>query len=568
MFALTKSVAIIALVPALLGGALAAQEATKYDAAWNAWYLGDLEQARRLAEELAAADPNDAMAQVLLGHVLDSQGEETADSVLEKAVELGFSDAAVLKLAGDLHASRFGQWVNTENDYLAAAARSEAERLYLRWAEVAPASVLPIQRLAWLRKAAGDADGAIGMLQAAIALDPMADEPHAELWSYLGDALSYDRLASFYEGLSFGELSAAARCRCRNYQGQLLAAKADKLRLDAAAAATRPEALDLLERTRSALAAALLCFEKAALLHPEFAADAARYAAFHRVGIVRVFGEMDDFGAALRAAEEARAAIEAAHAAGSEAMRRDVANLGDALYLAAGGEGGGAERMRALCEFWRWATALVADDPSWWNNYALFARDAGAYQESYQAYCRCIELAPDDVRYVNDTGLILLYHLDTDLARAEELFQQAIALGEAQYAAARQDPEQEAYLRSALGDAMLNLGVLYTKEERFAEAEQAFARLRDFDGGRLDLQISVLQLALARRDIDFLKRSVEEAAGALEKAPADRDALSDLRRLKLFLEQAAPENDDLAELLRRVDALLGAAAEPEDSGAE
>jgi tetratricopeptide (TPR) repeat protein len=76
---------------------------------------------------------------------------------------------------------------------------------------------------------------------------------------------------------------------------------------------------------------------------------------------------------------------------------------------------------------------------------------------------RCIELAPDNARYVNDTGLILLYHLERDLDRAEELFRRAIALGRADYdnPFADETVKEESFL--AFTDAMLNLATLHLR---------------------------------------------------------------------------------------------------------
>ena len=78
-------------------------------------------------------------------------------------------------------------------------------------------------------------------------------------------------------------------------------------------------------------------------------------------------------------------------------------------------------------------------------------------QRSWEAYERAAALAPDDVRIVNDAGLIMTYYLRTDAERARELLLQSIAAGEEQRAWS--DPESD--LNEAWGDAHQNLAVLY-----------------------------------------------------------------------------------------------------------
>ena len=252
------------------------QDGTKYAAALNAWYLENYEEARSLAEELVAADPQDAMAQAVLGQVLDSMEDEAADDALARAIEFGFNDVAVLTMVGDLYATRFAALLNTDLSYLAPTARGEAERLYERWAELEPSSALPVQRLAWLCRVA-ERPRAKGLLFAAIAIDPLADPPHGELWSYLGKDLEHDELAAFYEGLAHGDDSPEARGRCRNYQGQVLKTKAELRRFEARQAGQlgrTAERLSKLEAARQAYKAAIPCIEASAEIDPNLAAGA------------------------------------------------------------------------------------------------------------------------------------------------------------------------------------------------------------------------------------------------------------------------------------------------------
>ncbi len=105
------------------------------------------------------------------------------------------------------------------------------------------------------------------------------------------------------------------------------------------------------------------------------------------------------------------------------------------------------------------------DSAGLWNNYGLLCRDTGEYAESYRAYNRSIEIDDSDPRVVNDTALILHYHLLDEIEgaydRAHGLYEKAIALAEAEMATLGQmDIERRAYISEALRDARNNLSKL------------------------------------------------------------------------------------------------------------
>ncbi|MFT7540007.1 MAG: tetratricopeptide (TPR) repeat protein [Gammaproteobacteria bacterium] len=86
-------------------------------------------------------------------------------------------------------------------------------------------------------------------------------------------------------------------------------------------------------------------------------------------------------------------------------------------------------------------------------------------QLSWEGYQLAAELAPDDVRIVNDAGLVLVYYLHERLDLAEELLLRASVMGEEQMAAgADLDETQRFEIANAWGDAYQNLGVLYANE--------------------------------------------------------------------------------------------------------
>ena len=91
----------------------------------------------------------------------------------------------------------------------------------------------------------------------------------------------------------------------------------------------------------------------------------------------------------------------------------------------------------------------------------LEERSRQLFETSYTAYLRASELAPEDVRVVNDTALIAVYHLGRDLDRAEDYLLRCVKMGEAQLEMRELDDEARRELTEAWGDAHQNLGVLY-----------------------------------------------------------------------------------------------------------
>lgn len=469
---------------------------------------GDSDQAQTIAEKWVADEPGSGTARLYLGFCFEQRGDGKADREFERALELAPTDAELTLQIADVYATRYADMVGAGVNEGAAAERARAEELYAKLAVLQGNSMTALPRIAWLKRTGGDVAGAKAVLFSAIALDPMIDTVHFDLWSLLGSGLEYDELASFYDGLAAANLSPVARARCRSFQGQVLINKALAYRGNANTASQAGDStahLTALEAARTAYIEALPCFDRAVAAHPE-GADAPRREQLRAlVGIVEVLGERNDFGAARLAAADARAAIDPLLRATPDdvTLQLEADNVSYALFVAAGGEANRdanyATRMAAIHDLWVWATSIVTNRADWWNNLGFFAREAAKYEESYAAYAKCIELAPDNVRYVNDTALILLYHLHRDLDEAERLLVRAVALGDAQYPTVKDDPAAEADMRSAWGDAMLNHGKLLTELDRFDEAAAAFDKLAAFDPERSDLARERETLDLKRR---------------------------------------------------------------------
>jgi hypothetical protein len=81
-------------------------------------------------------------------------------------------------------------------------------------------------------------------------------------------------------------------------------------------------------------------------------------------------------------------------------------------------------------------------------------------RRSADAYRKASALAPDDVRIKNDTALILMYYLHTEIDSAKAMLLRCIELGAEQIQDETLDADATFNLKSAWGDAHQNLGVL------------------------------------------------------------------------------------------------------------
>lgn len=188
-----------------------------------------------------------------------------------------------------------------------------------------------------------------------------------------------------------------------------------------------------------------------------------------------------------------------------EALRQDrsLKDKPDGLGMTAkqglgvvGSEYISASEFEKGLELFKTLHEIDSEDFDWANNYAFLCREAGSaletagkkdaaharFEESYSAYEKVLSLAPDDTRSLNDCALILLYHLDRELDRAESLFQKAVKLGETSLVSQDMDVQAEMDLRAAIGDAYQNLGVLYfDKKKEPLPAKFFFEKSLDVD---------------------------------------------------------------------------------------
>jgi len=143
---------------------------------------------------------------------------------------------------------------------------------------------------------------------------------------------------------------------------------------------------------------------------------------------------------------------------------------------------------------------------------ARAAQAMALMERSYSAYARAAELAPEDVRIVNDAALVLVWYLHRDLARAEAWLTRCVELGATQLDERRAVLANEAdparaealerefdLLQEAWGDAHQNLAVLawvhrHDDAATARWAERALALDPDRPG-RIPVRNSLLPLA-------------------------------------------------------------------------
>ncbi len=106
------------------------------------------------------------------------------------------------------------------------------------------------------------------------------------------------------------------------------------------------------------------------------------------------------------------------------------------------------------------ALADYLDDSESWNNYAFLCRETRSFEESYRAYQKALEKAPTDPRLLNDTAVILQYHLHRDLDKARKMYEEAILQAKRILRDRSSDKVRKKDARQAISDAKGNLRVL------------------------------------------------------------------------------------------------------------
>ena len=113
--------------------------------------------------------------------------------------------------------------------------------------------------------------------------------------------------------------------------------------------------------------------------------------------------------------------------------------------------------------------AAIVDTADAWNNYAFMARDTQRYDESETAYRHALAIEPGSGQLMNDLAVILDIHRDnrvSALAEAKQLYEDALAIGQAQLAEEGLSDDDRAGAELTIKDSTDNLATLKRKYER------------------------------------------------------------------------------------------------------
>ncbi len=328
----------------------------------------------------------------------------------------------------------------------------------------------------------GDVEAALGAYQKGIVRCTESTELHQRLLSCFGgsDLFSPRDAIDFYETLlAVEKQTPAAKGMLCWFQG---------VWYDALGRSEYEK--EEYERAAEAYARGAERNNRCGQIHPPFAVEAlyAEAQAFANVGWARYYGGAHDlaeqnFCKALALRQDLKNAILGIDYLGAAITNRDGFASGRDFF-----------RRVAIAHPW---------NSKWWNNYALFCRETGQNEQAYTGYVKAMTLAPDDTRYINDCGMMLLYYLDREPAKAEKLFRRAWKTGEEKCADPFVTEEDHKYHFDAYCDAMLNLGRLLLLQNRIEEATQVAEALGKKAPLRLDVRELLRGLEGARRGIPY-----------------------------------------------------------------
>jgi tetratricopeptide (TPR) repeat protein len=424
---------------------------------------GNAEEAESLLRAALDADEKSVEANGRLGRFLCNEGNSAEGlALLWRATSIAPKDAATACLLIDALLAEEAAFEEAGDSMNATSQVARAAKALADFAAAGGVAdrEITVRQVRVLAKTTGKEPESYALAKQLLTAEPADESLHVLFVEAVGAAKVFD------EALDFYEKSAAEPWLKAWFESQVRVARAhmyfnrytddEKVAQDYQAA----EELVLL----------------AARLHPEVFEAASERASFYRSwrGWTRLRQERIDEAWDLFASAWGRDPK-------NDNAIGGLAYVGQRLY-----ESGELEKAR---ELYRQACLIAPARGDFWNNYGLICRDSGHYEESYRAYLRAVELAPDDGRTINDCYLILLYHLNRDLDLAERQFIRAEDLARAKLAQARQgDDEGEiADARNVLGDVLVNLARLYSQQGRMEEAGEHWNELREVDSTRHEL---------------------------------------------------------------------------------
>ena len=172
----------------------------------------------------------------------------------------------------------------------------------------------------------------------------------------------------------------------------------------------------------------------------------------------------------------------------AEDWERQYRDLGFLVgWCADGAKHGGKPRNLDAAFLSELCCEVAPSEAVFWNNFGLFLRDEGEwikrrerssaeeatmrelFERSYVAYGRALELQPKNPNYLNDTAVLLHYHLDRDLDQAKLWYEQASKYADIELARDDLGQEERGIIEIAKRDSVNNLALLEDLLKRRAD---------------------------------------------------------------------------------------------------
>ena len=437
--------------------------------------------AAQLFGRTLSLDPNHERAELLLARALYLQGNlDGALRHIEAHLARRPDDVEALVLAGRILVSARA----ASGGKAGGESKKKAEEYLSRALDRDPCSAEAWMLLGDLRLGAGDPSGALASYESGIARCPADRNLNQRLASCFNKngVLPPEAAIRFYRSLlEKGRKTPEGEGMLRWFLGVWY----DALGMEAYREKDYPRAAAAYKESAS-------CYAACGRIHPPFAEDARRRGAqaLANAGWSRYHEGRYDL---------AEAAFERAlcldPGLGNAALGIDY--LGMAIV-----EREGPRKARI---FFRRSAVANPWNAKWWNNYAFFCRETGQYEEAFNAYDKAVSLSPDDTRYINDAGMILMYYLKRQPKKAEELFRRAWRTGEEKSKDPFLSAKEKKYHFDACCDAMLNLGRLLLIKKQTKEAEPVIRSLAEKAPERADVKqlLSALKLAKEGKPFSF-----------------------------------------------------------------
>lgn len=400
--------------------------------------------ARRMFEEAAARRPDAAEPWLGAARVERERGNEAeALRLAERAVALEPKHVDSLIELGSLRFSAYIALLPEGNVEAAQAARKACTDAYRAALALDPKNGFAMNGLGWIAKQVGEVAEAADWFKKSLVADTTLDDSYRNLFELestdreakkrLVDAL--DAVVAAAEKVRDPARMRAGAAAAHYWRGSAHALLRDlpKLRQDFSAAAR----LDASYRPGCVLA------EATALYKDNSYDDATK---------LLLALSQDDLPGLLNAIALDR---------DPRAAALMVTALADQRFK--------ADDLVPARELFRIAAETFVTSADTWNNYALLCRDTAQYEESYGAYQRALELDPNNPALLNDTALLLQYHLHRDMDYAMDLYRRAIEEAKRVLGDEQSDSYAKDAATTALRDASNNLRLLESGKQQNGE---------------------------------------------------------------------------------------------------